>query len=262
MNRQKIAEWARARGLHTRPEFRTVFDLIASGAKPKLLTSSVKTRKGEKYGILTGIQYLAPASESGIQVCPWHSAGCASACLGHSSGRMRIPAHKVSRILRTWWAFGDRPSYRQVLLAELQAIVRRGKKHDMAVFVRLNGTSDLPIDFFLPEKERAQFKHTIRFYDYTKYAIRAEYPPADVHYTFSRSETTCDDTCRRLLSAGRNVAVVFAGPLPETYLGFRVEDGDDSDARPSDARGVVIGLSPKGPLAKRDMSGFVVRTGA
>jgi hypothetical protein len=60
------------------------------------------------------------------------------------------------------------------------------------------------------------------------------------------------------LSAGGNVAAVFAGELPETWHGFPVINGDESDWRPGDGTGVVVGLTPKGK-AKLDQSGFVIR---
>jgi len=62
-----------------------------------------------------------------------------------------------------------------------------------------------------------------------------------------------------ILQAGGNVAVVFANGLPDRWNGFPVINGDLHDLRHLDPRGVVVGLSPKGPKAKRDMSGFVIR---
>ena len=44
--------------------------------------ADTKTVKGEKYGYLTGIQYLTPADGSGIaNLCPFASAGCKASCL-------------------------------------------------------------------------------------------------------------------------------------------------------------------------------------
>jgi hypothetical protein len=53
------------------------------------------------------------------------------------------------------------------------------------------------------------------------------------------------------------VAVVF-DKLPETYLGKPVIDGDVSDLRFLDPKGVIVGLKAKGK-AKKDSSGFVVK---
>lgn len=47
-------------------------------------------------------------------------------------------------------------------------------------------------------------------------------------------------------------------PMPETYNGFPVFDGDDTDARFLDPKRHVIGLRAKG-TAKKDTSGFVIK---
>jgi len=60
-----------------------------------------------------------------------------------------------------------------------------------------------------------------------------------------------------ILGQGGNVAIVFRGELPKTWNGFDVIDGDESDLRFLDKKGVVVGLVEKG-LAKKDKSGFVV----
>ena len=104
----------------------------------------------------------------------------------------------------------------------------------------------------------------LQFVDYTKSPKRAlEHArgqlPANYHLTFSRSETNESD-CLRVLAAGGNVAVVFAGAFPASYLGFPVIDGDRHDLRHLDGRGVVVALSPKGRKAKADKSGFVVQS--
>jgi hypothetical protein len=60
------------------------------------------------------------------------------------------------------------------------------------------------------------------------------------------------------------VAVVFdvkrGKPLPAAFMGASVIDGDMHDLRFLDGyQGAVIGLRAKGP-AKKDCSGFVVRS--
>jgi hypothetical protein len=77
--------------------------------------------------------------------------------------------------------------------------------------------------------------------------------------TFSLAEDN-DAEARDALRAGVNVAVVFAGALPERFSVAGVEapviDGDRNDLRFTDPRGCVVGLSAKG-RAQRDRSGFV-----
>ena len=73
----------------------------------------------------------------------------------------------------------------------------------------------------------------------------------------SRSETN-EAQAIDILRAGCNVAVVFGKGLPATWQGFEVINGDESDLRFLDKRGVVVGLKAKG-AAKKDTSGFVVQ---
>ena len=40
------------------------------------IDNNAKTVKGQKYGYLTAILYLAPSNESGFNVCPQASNGC------------------------------------------------------------------------------------------------------------------------------------------------------------------------------------------
>ena len=62
------------------------------------------------------------------------------------------------------------------------------------------------------------------------------------------------------LAQGYNIATVFGIkktlPMPETYLGLPVFNGDESDLRFLDPKGVVVGLYAKGK-AKKDTTGFV-----
>ena len=81
--------------------------------------------------------------------------------------------------------------------------------------------------------------------------------PKNYQLTFSRSEESKEDELEIVLASGGNVAVVFRGGLPKTYLGFPVVNGDYTDLRFLDPKGSVIGLTEKG-LAKKDETGFVV----
>jgi hypothetical protein len=81
------------------------------------------------------------------------------------------------------------------------------------------------------------------------------------HLTFSYSENNAVD-CLECLEHGINVAMVFdtkrGQPLPKTWCNYKVIDGDLSDLRFKDPKGVIVGLRAKG-RAKKDCTGFVVR---
>ena len=59
---------------------------------------------------------------------------------------------------------------------------------------------------------------------------------------------------------GGNIAAVFSDKLPKTYIGKKVINGDDSDLRFLDPKGVIVGLSAKGK-GKKDLTGFVLQGG-
>ena len=225
---------------------------------------SPKAVKAQKYGWLNAINYMAPHRLAGVgNLCPHASAGCIALCLGEHSGNAALyPAVLKSRIAKAQLLMRDR----QAFLKEMTAGIRRARataKHQkLKLCVRLNGATDIAWERLAP----AIFADNadLQFVDYTKSPKRAlEHArgqlPANYHLTFSRRETNEAD-CRRVLEAGGNVAVVFAGAFPAKYLGFPVIDGDAHDLRHLDGRGVVVALSPKGRKAKADKSGFVVRS--
>jgi hypothetical protein len=102
------------------------------------------------------------------------------------------------------------------------------------------------------------FYSSLLFYDYTKNPnIISRYKNTSYKVTFSRSETN-EIEAKRILKLGGNVAIVFQENLPETWNGFHVINGDETDLRYFDPVNVVVGLKAKGD-AKKDQSGFVVR---
>lgn len=231
---------------------------------PELLGTSTKVEKGEKKGYLTAVMYLSPATESvpfgGGNLCPHATAGCATACLGHSSGRLAMSHHKKSRLRKTEFFFRDRAGFRAALEKDIRAHVRRAAKKGLTPCVRLNGSSDIPWESVFPGL--LESFPGVQFYDYTKFQSRAtawargELPP-NYHLTFSRAETN-EESAFAVLRAGGNVAVVFSGGLPVHWGGVPVIDGDETDLRFTDPRGCVVGLKAKG-AGKKDVSGFVVR---
>jgi hypothetical protein len=224
------------------------------------ISNDAKTKKGEKYGVLTGVLYLAPGTlAGGPDMCPHASPGCRAACL-FTAGRGRMNPVMQGRIRKTRLLFEDPGAFYFLLNEELHALVRKSAREGKTPAVRLNGTSDHPFELS-GVMERFPDVH---FYDYTKNLQRMlDYVdgklPANYHLTFSRTEAN-DHAVELVLAQGGNVAVVFGGELPATYLGRPVIDGDLHDIRFRAAAGEVIGLSAKGS-ARQDLSGFVVQVG-
>ncbi len=104
----------------------------------------------------------------------------------------------------------------------------------------------------------------VAFYDYTKRLprmlsfLKGEMP-ANYSLTFSRSESN-GAKAELVASMGGNVAVVFdSANYPAAFYGRPTVNGDETDLRFLDPKGVIVALYAKG-LAKRDSSGFVVET--
>ena len=223
----------------------------------KLLgTQNYKTVKGEKQGVITGILYLAPASISGWNVCPKASEGCKKACL-YKAGKGGLNSVQLARIKKTEFYYNNRKEFIDLLRKDIKSLIKKAQNKNMIPAVRLNGTSDLN---FLTTGIIEEFPQ-VRFYDYTKVLNRFyKSLPSNYSLTFSKSESNQTEV-ETALKLGANVAVVFntkkGQKLPETYLGYPVYDGDDTDLRFLDPKNVVIGLRAKGPAIK-DKSGFVI----
>jgi len=230
---------------------------------PKLLGTSKKIVKSKSIGVFSRVLYLAPASESGRNVCRFSTAGCRAACLGHSAGMMNMTTHKAARIRKTRLLFSSHDAFFDALHHDINATRRAADRAGMIPAVRPNGSSDLPWERMRDRDGATIFEAhpDIKFYDYTKDPTRALASlaptwPANYQLTLSRSGEN-DAACVAHLRAGGRVAVVFGGPLPSTWEGFPVIDGDTHDFRFDEGQGVVIGLTPKGK-ARRDASGFVL----
>lgn len=245
------------------PQLRERYLEARRGRWPTLLSSSVKTDKGLAYGIRTGVLYLSPSAESGIDVCPAASPACRALCLGRHSGRMTMPTHRVARIIRTWLFVSCRDEFMRRLDADISALERRASREGNLPYVRLNGASDVAWEREAPwifTNHRG-----VTFYDYTKRFGRmvshlGGLLPSNYHLTFSRSEAN-EPQVESLLDVGANVAVAFRDLPAATKNGWHgrtVVDGDRHDGRPNDEHGVVVGLSAKGAPARRAPKGFVV----
>lgn len=252
----------------------------ATGAHaPTLLTTSnPKTAKGLGEGFSTAILHLAPHRlGGGHNVCPHATPGCIAGCLNKAGRGGIIPRGQTSnriqdaRIRRTRFYLEDQAGFLEALEREIVAHVRRCERAEVLPAVRLNGTSDIAWE----RKAPALFERfeRVRFYDYTKAPARAERfacgdLPPNYHLTFSRSESTTPQEMRAMLARGVNVATVFR-TVPQwptvdgrtarlaAFNGWPMIDGDRTDLRFKDPRGVLVVLKAKGP-ARRDRSGFVL----
>ena len=233
--------------------------------KHKLLLSTnadAKTIKGQKFGYLTGILYLAPSDISGHQVCPSADlAGCKVACL-YTAGRGAMTYTQKARIAKTKRFFEERDAFMGDLIYSIKALQRKAERMGLTPLVRLNGTSDIAYENIYYGGLNI-FEHfpTLAFYDYTKIPTRKNIPANyDLTFSYSGVKTFAPLLIKaKLNSALSRIAVVFdkIENIPVTFMDKQVIGGDNSDIRHTEPRDVVVALYAKGK-AKQDTTGFVV----
>jgi hypothetical protein len=241
------------------------FSRIRFPKRMAILGSSRKVAKGEAKGYLSAVVYLAPGDRSkaygGFDVCPWRTDSCSTLCLGVTSGQLALPSGQNAEAWKTLMFRFLREWFLDILREDIVKLRNRAAKKGLIPVVRLNGSGDVAWEMVAPTLFSC-FRDVV-FYDYTKSRDRAEAfgrgeLPENYHLTFSRGEDTAAETVRKLASMGVNTAVVF-NTAPETWLGYPVIDGDETDLRFLDFHGAIVALSPKGSKAKKDETGFVVQ---
>lgn len=226
---------------------------------------------GDKY--LTSALYLLQSDLSGYNVCPHSTASCREICLGTCSGRSAMVPRgkKVSRVqvarLRRTLLFKKYPVlFTERLDNEIQLLVKKATKKGVQAAVRINGTSDLPVEIIF---HRTLKKYPeVMFYDYTKSVSRMVKflkgeMPTNYHLTFSYAPENHEKAIQ-ILQMGGNVAVAFDSKKSEdfvgkTFLEREILNGDLHDLRFTDPQGgQVIGLTKKGLGKIKSTMGFFV----
>lgn len=252
-------------------------------------TDSAKAAKASGFGYLNAIHYMAPANSAGFgNLCSHASLECIALCLGTYSGQAAMVADlengtnnvRESRKNKARLFMHSRAAYMNEIARQIVKIIAKAHKENLTPCIRLNGSTDLAFERIRFDVEAKTAKalaaiHSgkdytrvrstllelfprVQFVDYTKNPNRLGKAPVNLDLTLSYSVRNSSDCVKALLS-GHNVAMVFAGGLPESFAGFPVIDGDLHDLRHLDKKGgFIVGLSPKGNKAKKDESGFVV----
>ena len=255
------------------------------------VSSDPKTIKSLIDGVLTGVMYGMPANGSGEwNDCPFASLGCTMACLNTSGhGGIGLDADKlndvqIARLKRSAFFHTRRSEFWEMLIRDIDRLIRKAKKRGLMPAVRLNGTTDVKWESTPVVINGVKYADNIMslfsgtydysqviFYDYTAwpYAKRPnETLPDNYHLTFSRKENN-DSQIADNISHGRNVTVVVDIPsrdkttaIPTPWREIPTFDADKSDFRPNDPIGRVLILRYKSAkassLADAMESGFVV----
>ena len=236
-----------------------------------LSTGNPKVLKGMAQGYNTYILHLAPADLSGYETCAKRTAGCTAACL-NTAGRggmfkrgENTNVIQQARIRKTKMFFENRVEFMATLVKDIELAIKQSKKMELVPVFRLNGTSDLAWEKYEVVRNGQLFRNIftafpeVQFYDYTKILGRKTKEYSNYQLTFSAADGNDSDVLRAM-NEGLNVAVVFGIkktlPMPVDYLSRPVFNGDESDLRFLDPKGVIVGLYAKGK-AKKDTTGFV-----
>ena len=214
---------------------------------------SAKMSKSYINGEYTYGLYLAPSDLSGHNVCP-KSEHCRAFCLNgsgrnigdnivHEGGLSNIDR---SRIKKTRLFYDNREAFMDLLIHEINKSMVYAKAKNMGFSVRLNCTSDLsPLVFKKDGYNILDLFPNVQFYDYTKVLNRFNLMDGyhkNYDLTFSYDGYNGDD-CEYVLNSGLGrVAVVFYGGLPKRFCGYDVIDGNLTDIRFRDPKGVIVGL--------------------
>jgi hypothetical protein len=242
----------------------------------KLLSvGNPKTLKGMEQGYNTYILHLAPATLSGHNTCPKSTAGCIAACL-NTAGRggmfkrgENTNTIQRARIRKTQLFYDNRAEFMRLLVADIELGIKQSIKKGLVPVFRLNGTSDIPFEKYEVVRQGKIYSNIFdafpdtTFYDYTKVLGRKIGNISNYSLTFSAADGNDSDVIQAV-KQGYNIAMVFnlkkTLEMPEYHvIGHRavpVFNGDESDLRFLDPRGVIVGLYAKGK-AKKDNSGFV-----
>ena len=238
----------------------------------KLLSvGNPKVLKGIKQGYNTYILHLAPANLSGYETCPKRTAGCTSACL-NTAGRGGMfkkgettNTIQKARIRKAKMFFENRAEFMADLVKDIELAIKQSEKKGLIPVFRLNGTSDLSFEKYEVIRNGKLYRNIFYafadniFYDYTKILGRKIQDIPNYSLTFSAADGNDTDVFKAI-AQGYNIATVFGIkktlPMPDSYLGLPVFNGDESDLRFLDPKQVIVGLYAKGK-AKKDETGFV-----
>ena len=217
-------------------------------SSPKLKKNG-KVSKQHTYGL-----YLAPYNISGYNVCSHSTPECRMGCLhasGHTAMEIQSGGDRIqnARIGKTRLLIEQPEYFMRWLVTEIDNKRKTAKKRGYGFSVRLNCTSDVDwANIRLYGQNIFEIFPDITFYDYTKNVHKFINKPDNYHLTYSYTGRNWNE-CQAVLAQGHNVAMVFnvkkESDIPAMYKGYKVVNGDITDYRVDDAKGIIVGLKWK-----------------
>jgi hypothetical protein len=226
------------------------------------VSTSSKIMHSQKYSHqYTYAIYLSPAKQSGYNVCSHSTPECRLGCL-NTSGRagMELIAGKTKtancRNKKTRLFYEEPEFFMAWMIAEIKYYRRKAQRDNFFFSVRINATSDIDWQNVKVNGQTIfELFPDVSFYDYTKNPTKYINKADNYHLTFSYTGRNWG-LCEVLLKQGNNVAMVFNVKhekyLPAMYKGYQVINGDLTDYRIADAKGIIVGLKWK-RIANREV---------
>lgn len=233
------------------------------------INSSSKLIKNKKVSNnYTYVIYSAPSNMSGYNVCSHSTPECRLGCL-NTSGRAgiellsNINTTTNARIKKSKLFFENQEYYMNWVVAEMKRFQKKAIKDNYDFSARLNCTSDIDwAKVKLNGKNIFEIFPEVQFYDYTKNSKIIEHNIPNYHITFSYTGKN-EKTAFHLLNKGNNIAIVFDTkrdkPLPTMFKGYKVINGDLTDYRPNDDKGVIVGLRYK-KIANKEVQNKILNS--
>lgn len=248
---------------------RARYGFAAADGRPlwsKLLTHQDEQTKFMKSQALTAGLVLAHhhvtfASGATLNACPW-AGQCTAACV-LDNGNGAYPAVQRARIWKTDLLATEPYAFGVLLTHELARFQRKAARLGSVGRLRMNTNADIRWHRVAPELFAAF--PGIGFYDYSKnpalLTTIARRPPDNYRVVYSVNEHTNTAALEGFLSRGGICAVVTPrrkhAPVPASWLGHAVVDGDLTDDLWTYAPGTVVDLSAKGRARRLAPGGFV-----
>ena len=275
INHKPILEWFSRN--HRTPEGRAMYNAmyavfvrisqrLGGGLEPFLYTKQADTAKTDLNTSTVYeqvIRYLMAANRSGlINLCPHSTPECRAGCLGHTSGRLQFKGQQLAQYIRTVLYVENPLAFHIIEIDEIARHARRVNRKGFELVSRPNGTSDNEYEtmpWLLDCWERVGLAVA---YDYTaNHARKRGWQDVGSMLPYHVTHSTKERNHPNSVKPGSYtvVAIKKGVPVPATYNGYPVEDGDKGDMRFLDRPGHVTLGRAKGALKKVEgkADGFV-----
>lgn len=207
--------------------------------------------------------------QADFTTCPDSSPGCRACCVVSASAQAQLDSVKLARVRKTVFLQTHRAEFIRILKAEIQTAADLASYYGFRVRFRLNVDSSIP---WHSEEygEIPQSFPDLEFYDYhplkalnSRKHWRLSDLPSNLRICWSRKESDSWEAVESAVADLQTVAVVIHDDRPGRAgrgaynqqlprfvelpsLGrWPVIDGDHSDDRTTDPRGLIVGLRLK-----------------